>query len=700
MSSESTRETNDAGAAVPLERARLSRLLLVEDSSALLFTLTAILEEEGFAVTGCTTAAEALHHVQQQQFDIAVVDLELPDMQGTQLLKQFRDSGSNIRVIINTAHGEFESARDAVNRGAFAYLEKAGDPGELVREVHRANRSQFARYANDLEEAVAKRTKELSESEENLRLLFDNSPVCLWHEDFSAVKQRIAVLRDEGVEDFREHFENDAQAVADCANLVKILDVNLAAVTLHSAVNKQELITSLPRTFIHDPSCAFCSELIALANGQTALTTDSVVLTLQGDKRNVMLRMFVDPNSPNWSSVYVAFVDITERRRAEKQAKNANLANMSHEIRTPMTAILGFSEMLMDGSLNQQQLEAATTIKRNGEHLIEVINDILDLSRIEAGKLEVEKIQCSPCQILFEVIALMRVRADAKNLPLEVEFDGMMPESIHTDPTRLRHILINLIGNAIKFTATGKVRLVAHLQESDADEPKFRIDVVDTGIGITDDQITLLFQAFQQADSSTTREFGGTGLGLSICKRLADMLGGDITVKSTHGKGSTFTVNISTGPLDGVKFLDNPIPGLAEVKPAGKPASPVLNGRVLVAEDGVDTQRLIAVLLRKAGGDVTLAGNGRIAHDLALAARDDGAPFDLILMDMQMPVLDGYLATSQLRLAGYTGSIVALTAHAMSTDRDKCIKSGCNDFMSKPFDHKKLISLVARYASS
>ena len=414
--------------------------------------------------------------------------------------------------------------------------------------------------------------------------------------------------------------------------------------------------------------------------------------------------------------VFAAIIlDITERQKMEKelrdsrekalsanQSKSEFLANMSHEIRTPMTAILGFTDLLLDNVVEPENVEAVRTVKDNGNYLINLINDILDLSKIEAGKIEMEQIDCSAHAIVADVTSLMRVRAIAKGLPLEVRFDGPIPEKIQSDPTRLRQILINLVGNAIKFTETGSVQITTRLLNKTGQQPKLQFDIIDTGIGIADADIAKLFMAFTQADSSTTRQFGGTGLGLTISKRLVEALGGEISVSSTIGKGSTFSITVSTGPLDDVRMAHNAVETSVEhleVKVTDQTESPLNNYRILLAEDGPDNQRLIGFILRKAGAEVTLADNGHIGLELATVAESEGCPFDVILMDMQMPVLDGYAATKQLREKGYVRPIIALTAHAMATDRQKCLDAGCDSYATKPIDRKELISLVARYAS-
>jgi PAS domain S-box-containing protein len=398
-----------------------------------------------------------------------------------------------------------------------------------------------------------------------------------------------------------------------------------------------------------------------------------------------------------------ALEDYNRLAESATRAKSEFLANMSHEIRTPMTAILGFADLLLaeaDGNAApSERLEALRTIQRNGQYLLDLLNDILDLSKIEAGKLDVAREVHSPVQLLNEVVSLMRVRSDAKNLTLDLEYRGAIPESIQSDPLRIRQVLINLIGNAIKFTERGSVRVIAQIVQKLDGPTLLQIDVVDTGIGLTQEQSARLFRPFSQADSSTTRRFGGTGLGLTISKRLAEMLGGDITMSSTSGKGSTFSATFETGNLDGLRWLESPSDTASQgVSTAVEmdAADIRLPCRILLAEDGPDNQRLIRFLLQQAGAQVFVADDGRMACAEALAARERGEPYDVILMDMQMPVLDGYEATRLLRTRGYTSPIIALTAHALQGNEAECRAAGCDGYLAKPIHRAQFLPAVAR----
>jgi signal transduction histidine kinase/CheY-like chemotaxis protein len=373
--------------------------------------------------------------------------------------------------------------------------------------------------------------------------------------------------------------------------------------------------------------------------------------------------------------------------------KSEFLANMSHEIRTPMTAILGYTDVLLEENWGRRStLDALGILKRNGEHLLELINDILDLSKIEAGKLTVEPVACEPKQILEDVAALMQPRAEAKGLRLRIELDAGLPPWIVTDALRLRQILLNLVGNAVKFTDSGEVCLSASWTTLGG-AGELTIDVRDTGIGMNAAHMESLFQPFRQADSSTTRRFGGTGLGLAISRRLARRLGGDVTVESTLGTGSIFRLTLTAAATSGPTGET----ALREHRATLLPDHGLADCRVLLAEDGPDNQRLITLVLERAGARVTLAATGEDAARLAHYAWERDQPYDVILMDMQMPLLDGYGATRLLRSQGYPGPIIALTANAMCGDRETCLAAGCDDYATKPIDRPQLLATVRRW---
>lgn len=391
---------------------------------------------------------------------------------------------------------------------------------------------------------------------------------------------------------------------------------------------------------------------------------------------------------------------MAEKANAATLAKSEFLANMSHEIRTPMTAILGYSDILLDNLQDQENIESAGIIKRNGKHLLNVINDILDLSKVESGKIVIEKIKMSPYVLIKEIQSLMQVRTLEKNIQFSTKFKGKIPEYIFTDPTRLRQILINIVGNAIKFTNAGSVKVIVESNYNRCDNSELVIKVIDTGTGISEDKIESLFTPFTQADNSTTRIYGGTGLGLAISKRLTELLGGKISVTSEFGKGSEFTVSINAGQLGETELkeydMDVPGSGISNDNNINGERS-LENCRILIAEDGEDNQKLISFILKKEGAITTLASDGAIAVNIVKQTEKNDEHFDLILMDMQMPVLDGYSATSRLRENGCKLPIIALTANAMNEDKEQCLNAGCDDYLTKPIERKTLIKLIESY---
>lgn len=394
--------------------------------------------------------------------------------------------------------------------------------------------------------------------------------------------------------------------------------------------------------------------------------------------------------------------DVTERRRVTEMLRKSELAltkaetkaefvaTMSHEVRTPLTAVVGMSELLLETTLTLEQAEYAQLLHEASQSLMRIINDILDFSKMEAGRLELEVLELKPHALVESVVAMLLPAARAKGIGLQTSFDSKIPVALLGDGDRLRQVLVNLVGNAIKFTERGSVLIRVKAVETTCEQASVQFSIRDTGIGIDDGVRARLFEAFRQGDASMSRRFGGSGLGLAISKRIVELMGGHIEVESSVGKGSTFSFSVALALPKGKKR----VVAAEHAAPANRTLE--RNARVLVAEDNIVNQRLIEAQLQKLGCRATIVSTGRGAVDEVASAR-----YDVILMDCQMPDLDGLAATRAIRgLETRTGEhvpIIALTANARPGDREACLASGMDDHLAKPVTLAALRSMLLRW---
>jgi PAS domain S-box-containing protein len=413
----------------------------------------------------------------------------------------------------------------------------------------------------------------------------------------------------------------------------------------------------------------------------------------------------INESSGRMRGVITVLADITDQRSYEENlriakeaadaanaAKSAFLANMSHEIRTPLGAILGYSELLVSQGLSEaERSNYVSAVKRNGDLLSNIINDVLDLSKVEAGKLDFEKQEVPIEEILTDITTLLHLQALEKGISLIVSADGPIPSTIQTDPLRLRQILMNIVGNALKFTDRGSIEVTVKNVLHSSGKTLLAFVVTDTGPGISAEQAQKLFRPFSQADVSTTRKFGGTGLGLTLSKKLAAGLGGDLELtNSLPGQGSTFTITIDPGVTTKVLFQSSQKVLARSAAPSIPAASLRIDGlRLLLVEDSLDNQIVVQRFLKMAGCEAELANHGREAIE-----KIQTKTYDVVLMDIQMPVMDGFEAIAEIRRLGFQLPVIALTAHALKEQRQQCLDKGFTNHITKPVNRDSLISML------
>jgi PAS domain S-box-containing protein len=677
-------------------------ILIVDDREEGLTALEAVLGGDALNIVKAQSGQEALGLLDQHDFAVILMDVQMPGMDGFETaarIKQ-RDAHRLTPIIFVTAINKDDAyVYKGYEHGAVDYVFKPFD-SRILRskvsifvELHKKSR------------LLEKQTEQIQEAERRERYL------------------RLAALEVESLKRYRNLADSIPHAVwrakadgtMDYFNHVWTETTGLTAdqstgLGWQSAFNPRGL-RELLRTWMK-----------AMESG-SPFQLEAQIKSATGEWRWHWIHGVPEKRTAGeviaWLGTCTDIQDrkVTEDRLivARKEADLANsaktqfLANMSHEIRTPLNAILGFAELMGNDDLEPETKESLRTIQRNGRQLLNIIDEILDISKVEANRLELEQVDVDLRTIIADVYSLLSVQAKEKQLLLTADCRTLIPKCLRTDPTRLRQVLINIVGNAIKFTSTGGVHIdMSWTKPDDAEQGLLRFVVKDTGVGIEAQHAARLFQPFTQADSSTTRKFGGTGLGLALARKLAIALGGDVRLESTtKDVGSTFVAEIRAPLIGGYEYWSDfhdavVAQGTAAAAQAADgasrssqptPAKTDLTGMtILVVDDAGDNRTLISRFLIAAGAHVDCAVDGFDGMDRALKKN-----YDVVLMDIQMPQLDGYSATTRLRAGGYQKPIIALTAHALKEERESSLKAGCNDHLTKPIDRGTLIDRVAKF---
>jgi PAS domain S-box-containing protein len=599
------------------------------------------------------SAAAGLKLIKEHTFDCLLIDFKLPDMDGLELLQEIRKINRIVPVLLVTSYGDERVAAEAIKMGASDYISKSLLTPESVSHSLRT----AIRLAR-IEQAKSEAEENLKDTQNHLQTIIENTPIVLWGID------------NEGI-----------------FNFTAGKGLEFVGIKGNGAIGRSvnEIFKNWPEV-ISNIKNALRGEINKASNAINGFVFETLYRRTYNAKREVI------------GLTGISF-DITDRVKSEKALEKARdmaeesvrvkeqfFTNMSHEIRTPMNGIIGLSGVLQKTELNEEQRTYLDAIRTSSERLMVIINDLLDFSKIESGKISLEETNFNLRQLIVENIELLNPKAAEQQNRIKVIVDSEVPDEVAGDPVRLSQVLTNLIGNAIKFTEKGQVRiLVENLQESPEDIT-LEFEIQDTGIGIPEDKLSTIFESFTQASNDTTRKYGGTGLGLTISRQLIEMQGGKLNVRSKPGEGSTFSFILTYKKA----ITENAAPKSEEILDIDPNELGALN--ILLAEDNEINQLLAKKVISDWGFNLDIAANGRIAVDM-LKKKD----YDVILMDMQMPEMDGYEATVYIRNEMGPKSntpIIAFTAHATKTEIGRCMLAGANAYVSKPLKPNELLSEI------
>ncbi len=582
---------------------------------------------------------------------------------------------------------------------------------------------------------------ELKETTNKYKSLFENSPESLWEEDFTILMQSIENLKSQGITNFRSYFDEHPEVLMELTQQVIIVDVNQATINLYKAKSKEDLIGNLAKTFLQESLAVFKEELLAIIDGKNDFAKEAKVKTLEGEVVDVIIKLFYAKNGDKYTA-YVSTTDITARKKSDialkqkndeflqlnaelesankeyetlneeyktinseilktnielekakekaiesDQLKSAFLANMSHEIRTPMNTIIGFSDLLGEPNIStERRHKFLKLIQSSSEHLLRIIDDIIDVSKLESNQLKINKKSCPLNELLYEIKesqSMIKIVKAKNNIRLQLNIpENTENINIACDPTRFRQILYNLASNAFKYTKEGFVEIGYSISDADS---MVHLYVKDTGFGIQPEMFQLIFERFRQIDNQNLQE--GTGIGLSITKGLVHLLGGEIWIESKLDEGSTFHFTIPISEESKPIIAEN----ITQQDPNKINLSRCL---VYIAEDDISSFLLLEELLEFTGVRLQHAVNGKELINLI----NSQIP-DLILLDINMPIMNGFEAIREIRATHPNIPVIAQTAYAMAEEREKCISVGCNDYISKPINAHLLLKKIKKYLS-